>query len=268
MHELSLPTLAKREQNLFHKLDARITENLEIIAKAGPAYVQLVKDLATVHGKKLYYAGGYATWEDYCRKKLGRSRQYMYGILRSYDQLQRLLAGGVTEEELPATERLNRAIHDAISDLPADKQDDALVPIWKATMRVARDKGRRPTVIDVQEAAVEIINSDKTIERQQKEVLSKIEGAGRALKIGFDFDALTPDFRRRLQVALMAIADHITTVLSALNSQAVTERAGANNEQATAVRDEASEKARIIKENIAEHHGEKITKEKARSSKR
>jgi len=224
MNESSLPTLAKTEQNLWRKLDARISENLEIIAKAGPAYVQLVKDLTVVHAKKLYFAGGYASWEDYCQRKLGRTRQYIYGIMRSHDTLTKLLAGGVAEEELPATERLNRAIHDAISDLPPAKQEEALVPIWRATQRVARDKGRRPTVIDVQEAAVQVINSEATVERQQKEVLSKFEGMARGLKVGLSYDTLTDDFRRRLTVALLSIADGVKVLLAALKSPTVEER--------------------------------------------
>jgi hypothetical protein len=247
MNESSLPVLAKSEHDRFRVLDARITKNLALIARAAQAYRQLVEDLTEVHDKKLYFAKGYPTFEDYCTRKLGKTRQHIYGLMRSHDTLKRLLAQGIPEEDLPATERLNRAIRDAINDLPPEKQDEALVPIWKATMRVAREKGRRPTVIDVQEAAVEIINSDKTIERQQRELLSRFEGAGRALKVGLAFDTLTPDFRRRLQVVLMAIADQLKVLLAALNTQAVADRADSSS---------AEQKARIIKEEIAKAHGE------------
>jgi hypothetical protein len=166
--------------------------------------------------------------------------------------LQHLLTGGVPEDQLPGTERLARAIHDAVRDLAAEKQDEALTPIWKATMRLAREKGRRPMVVDVQDAAVEIINSEASIERQQKEVLTKLEGMARGLKMGLAFDVLSEDYRRRLTVALMAIADGVKILLAAVNSPAIKERV-----KSDARADEAQEKAQIIKEEIAQHHGEK-----------
>jgi hypothetical protein len=220
----TIPTLAKTEQNRYAKLNARINENLQLINKA---FVQLASDLTEMRDRRLYFAGKYATFEEYCKKKLGRTRQHIYQIIRANDILQRLLAQGVPETELPATERLNRAIRDALRGVPLEQQDDALIPIWKATMRLAKQKDRQPTVIDVQEAAVEVIKSDATIERQQKELLSKFEGMARGLKIGLPFDTLSEDFRRRLTVALMAIAEGVTVLLAALESPAIEARSRA-----------------------------------------
>jgi integrase len=79
------------------------------------------------------------------------------------------------------------------------------------------------------EEAVRHVNSNATVERQQKEVLSKFEGMARGLKVGLAFDTLTDDFRRRLTVALMSIADGVKMLLAALNNPAVAERAQAAN---------------------------------------
>jgi hypothetical protein len=68
------------------------------------------------------------------------------------------------------------------------------------------------------------VNSSATVERQQKEVLTKFEGMARGLKVGLAFDIMTDDFRRRLTVSLMAIADSVKVLLASLNSCAAEQR--------------------------------------------
>src|SRR5215469_10844944 len=209
----AIPTLAKAEVTMYQRCLKQIHEDLKLIQKA---FVRFARNMATIRDKRLYFAGNYATFEEFCQKEIGKSRQHVYRVIAAHDTLQNLLAQGVAETELPETERLCREIR----QLPPEAQ----APVWKSVLRVKREKGRQPTIIDIQEEAVRHINSEQTIDRQQKEVLQRIESAGRALKIGLSFETLTPDFRRRLIVTLMGIGESIAALLKALDSEAVTKR--------------------------------------------
>ena len=213
IHPPAIPTLAKAEVNLYQRCLKQIREDLKLVQKA---FARFARNMATIRGKRLYYAGGYATFEEFCQKEIGKTRQQVYRIIAAHDTLQHLLTQGIPETELPETERLCREIR----VLPVDSQ----APVWKAVMRIKREKGRSPTIIDIQEEAVKHVNSSATIERQQKEVLTKLEGMARGLKMGLSFDTLTEDYRRRLTVALMAIADSVKALLAAINSPVVAER--------------------------------------------
>jgi hypothetical protein len=68
-------------------------------------------------------------------------------------------------------------------------------PVWRAVLKAVKSKGRKPLVSDVQEAAVENIQSPSTIERQQAELLHGFEGAARKLKVGLAVSLLTPHSR-------------------------------------------------------------------------
>lgn len=131
------------------------------------------------------------------------------------------------------------------------------------------------------------VNSSATVERQQKEVLAKFEGMARGLKVSLAYDTLTDDFRRRLTVSLMAIADSMKVLLAALNNSVIEERVKAENMEPDSeakgrkgkkngpvahvadipmhINYEALQKAQIIKEDIAQHHGEKSGKAATRT---
>jgi hypothetical protein len=262
-----VPALSKKEQQVYTRCLREVHEDLKLIHKA---FVRLARNLAKIRDRRLYFAGGYATFEEFCGRELGRSRQQIYRIIAAHDTLQLLLDAGIPESDLPETERLCREIR----ALPPEAQ----APVWRAVHRAKA----KPTIIDIQEEAVKHLNSSATIERQQKEVLQRLESAGRALKVGLPFDAMTPDFRRRLTVALMAIAETATLLLKALESKTLTDRSETNQlaeredskqepatkskkQQPTAtlggvptyIEPGAAEKARIIKEEIAKHHGER-----------
>jgi hypothetical protein len=254
----SIPTLARADQNLYARCLKQIHEDLKLIQKS---FTRFAKNMATIRDKRLYFAGGYATFEEFCHKEIGRTRQQVYRVIAANDVLQHLLTQGVLEAELPDTERLCREIR----ALPLEAQ----APVWKAVVRAQRDKYRKPTIIDVQEEAVKHVNSEATIERQQKEALSKFEGMARGLKVGLAFDVMSDDFRRRVTVTLMAIADSVKVLLAALNSSAVQERVEADTESTEEAESKSGEdKARIIREEIAKHHGERDTDKKAGASKR
>jgi hypothetical protein len=132
-----------------------------------------------------------------------------------------------------------------IRALPQYKQ----AKVAQAIARIKRETGRNATVLEVQAEAERLEREPDSarVAKQQKEVLDKLEGMARGLKMGLSYDTLSDDYRRRVTVALMAIADGVKALLAAINSASVKERSGAD----------AQEKARIIKEEIAQHHGEK-----------
>jgi hypothetical protein len=210
----TIPVLAKVEQNRAIKLDREIVEDAHWIEKK---FKRLAKNLAEMHNRRLYFAFGFFTFEEYCQKRLSKSRQYIYKIIQAHDFIKLLADQGVAEEDTDAlTERLVREIR----ALPQYKQ----VLVTKAIARIKRQTGRAVTVVDVRAEAAKIDGDDDRIERQQKELLSKFEGMAKGLKVGLSYDTLTDDFRRRLVVSLMSIAESATMLLAALNSPAVQER--------------------------------------------
>ena len=92
------------------------------------------------------------------------------------------------------------------------------MPVWRAVLNAAKNKGRKPLVSDVQEAAVEIIQSPSTIERQQAELLHGFEGAARRLKVGLAVNVLTPPFKVKLIGVLMQISETVQCMIAVLKS--------------------------------------------------
>jgi hypothetical protein len=245
----SIPVLAKTEQNRAVLLDRRIIERADTINKQFKLWA---KDLAEMNSRCLYFHFGFFSFQEYCQKRLGKSRQYIYKIIQAYDTMKFLENQGVSEQDTDIlTERLAREIR----DLPQYKQ----VLVAKAIARIKRQTGRMPTIVDVRTEAAKIDGTSDSarIERQQKEVLANHEKALGLTKnnSSIAFEVLTPEYRQRLTVVIMAHIQQLKTMLSSLNSEAVAARTQAAQDPAPL--SEASEKARIIKEEIAEHHGEK-----------
>jgi hypothetical protein len=216
----SIPILAKTEQNRARKLDHDIIEDCNEIQKR---FKRLAKNLTEMHERRLYFAFGFFTFEEYCRKRLAKSRQYVYKIMQAYDTLKFLADQGVSEEDTDAlTERLAREIR----ALPQYKQ----AKVAKAIARIKREQGRTATVLEIQAEADRLDHEPDSARnaREQTEVLTKLEKMARGLKMGLSFDTLSDDYRRRITVALMSIADGVKVLLAAINSPEVRRRAQAN----------------------------------------
>jgi hypothetical protein len=214
-----VPILARREQTLAHKLDREIQEDTKLIEKS---FKRLAKNLTEMNKRRLYFAFGFVTFEEYCRKRLAKSRQYVYKIMQAYDTMQALQDQGVSEEDTDLlTERMIRDIR----ALPQYKQ----AKVAQAIARIKRETGRNATIVEVQAEAESLDSDSVRVAKQQKEVLDKLEGMAKGLKMGLAYDSLTDDFRRRVTVALMAIAESVKVLLAAINSQAVKGRTKAGN---------------------------------------
>jgi hypothetical protein len=173
--------------------------------------------MTRIRDKRLYFCGGYSTFQEFCQKELGQSRQQVYRLIQAFDVMQDLLAQGIPQEELPQSERLCREIR----LLPPERQ----AHVWKAVARAAKQAARPPTIVDVQAEAVKEEKPSDTIQRQQTELLRKFETASASLKVSVAFDLLEPSFRRRLAAVLAEIAETVTLLIRTLNNPAILERA-------------------------------------------
>jgi hypothetical protein len=205
---------SKAQVGRYKKILAEIHSDIDLIDHA---VARLGKNLQQIRDKQLYFCGGYPTFKDFCEQELGKSRQQVYRLIEAYDTITTLMEAGVSEHDLPGTERLCREIR----KLEPDQQP----LIWRAVQNAAKNKGRKPQVSDVQEVAVEIIQSPSVIERQQAELLHGFEGAARKLKVGLAVNLLTPAFKVKLIGVLMQISEAVHCMITTLKSSAIKERA-------------------------------------------
>lgn len=185
------------------------------------ALQRIGRNLKAIKDKRLYFCGGYATFQDFSEKELGQSRQQTYRLIAAFDIMQDLLVQGVPQEELPQSERLCREIR----LLPAEKQ----AKVWKAVLRIAKEAHRPPTIVDVQAEAVKEENAPEKVQRQQKELLAKFEGVAKMLKISVTFDLLEPSFRLKLGGVLTEIAETVNLLIRTLKNTAIQERSDSTN---------------------------------------
>jgi hypothetical protein len=205
---------SKAQIKRYNKILDEIRTDIDLIDNA---VARLGRNLQQVRDKRLYFCGGYASFKDFCEKELGKSRQQVHRLIQAYDTITLLMEAGIPEHELPATERLCRAVRDL-------KEPELEAPVWRAVLRAAKNKGRKPIVSDVKEAAVDIIESPSAIERQQDELLQRFRGAARAFKVGLAFDVMTPSFKLKLLDVLIQVSTAIQITIKALKSPAIDER--------------------------------------------
>jgi hypothetical protein len=198
---------SKAQVGRYKKILAEVRSDIDVIDHA---VTRLGRNLQQIRDKQLYFCGGYATFKDFCEKEIGKSRVQVYRLIQAYDTITTLMEAGVSEQDLPATERLCREVR----KLEPGQQ----APVWRAVLKAVKNKGRKPLVRDVQEAAVEIIQSRSTIERQQTELLHSFEGAARKLKVGLAVSLLTPPFKVKLIGVLMHISESVQCMITALRS--------------------------------------------------
>jgi hypothetical protein len=216
-----VPQLSQAAHREYRKAVKEILEDLEEIEKR---LLRVSKNLKIVVDKRLYFCEGYATFADFCQQKLGKSRQHVYALIRSYDVLQTLLNSGIAEDELPRSERICREIRKSTLDESEQAQ------VYKTLLRIKKQRGAQEvTVEDVKDAAKETLQGDGAAAlmiRQQEELIQKFEGVNRTLRVGLKFDVLEPRYRRRLVVALTDIAETVQALIAAIKSPTIDDRGG------------------------------------------
>ena len=198
---LSLPfdrPPTKADYRRYQALVADIGRHLEL---AGRALYRLGAALKTIRDERLYRCGGYATFQDFCANELGLAREYIYRTIQAYDLLCGLLAAGVSQLELPSTERVCREL----GSIPAQLR----AKVWKQARRQAEKQGQPPDGRCVREAAAQVIGSPEIKERQARELVQKFESVAQSLQVGLAPDSLSENDRARLKATLDSIGNAV-----------------------------------------------------------
>jgi hypothetical protein len=204
---------SKADRRLYHKIDKELDADTAIV---GQALLRISRNLKIMNDRRLYFCGGFNTFEEWCRNKWGKTRQAAYHLIHAYDLLQNLLEAGVAEEDLPPTEKLCRAIR----TLPLEIQ----AKVWKTIQRAAKAQGRRPTISDVEreaarEAGEPLATGEPTpsqLDRQGTELVHKLRGIRRSLSISLDSRILTLAFRATILGELAGIQDAVNQLMVTL----------------------------------------------------
>jgi protein gp37 len=159
-------TITVEERKEFKKLDKSVRKGLVAFAEAGEA-------LLKIHSGKLWRAGGYKSWDEYCRTVAGISRVHAHRLLhasRCMAELKTLPTGNV----MPLTESQVRPL----LKLPEPaKRGEA----WK--MAVKKAEGSQPTAAEVMAVVTEILHPDgkvtkpKPIDTPRNKVLISLKEA-------------------------------------------------------------------------------------------
>jgi protein gp37 len=165
--EIVLPPPTAEEKAEFKSLDEIVNRGIKAFVDAGAA-------LAEIRNKKLWPAGGYVTWESYCRAITGKSRVYAHRLMRASQcviDLQAIADVSV----LPKSES-------QVRPLLRLKEPEKRKMAWDAAVKQADNK--QPTAVDVKEVvdriltdeAVSVLPKKKPITKTQKrrEIASKI----------------------------------------------------------------------------------------------
>jgi hypothetical protein len=191
----------KADYRRYQALVADIGRHLEL---AGRGLYRLGGALKTIRDERLYRCGGYPTFQDFCAKELGLAREYIFRTIQAYDLLGELLAAGISQLELPSTERVCREL----ATLPA-----AIRPkVWKRAQRLAEKLGQPPDSRTVKEAAVQVIGSPEAKQRQVRELVQRFESVARSLQIGLAPDSLSENDREQLKAKLDSIGNALTAL--------------------------------------------------------
>jgi hypothetical protein len=188
----------------YRRYQALVTDIGRNLALTGRALYRLGAALKTIRENRLYRCGGYTTFQDFCSNELGLAREYIYRTIQAYDLLSELLVAGVSQLDLPTTERVCREL----ATVPVQLR----VKVWKQARRIAESEGRQPDSRSIKEAAAQVCGSAEVRERYARELVQKFEGVARLLQINVAPETLSESDRARLKATLDSIGSAITAL--------------------------------------------------------
>jgi hypothetical protein len=188
----------------YRRYQALVTDIGRHLELAGRALYRLGGALKTIRDERLFRCGGYATFQEFCSQELGLAREYIFRTIQAYDLLCGLLTAGVSQLELPATERVCRELGLVPTELRAK--------VWKQARRLAEKQGRQPDGRCVKEAAAQVIGSPEIKERQVREFVQKFESVARSLQVDLAPSSLSENDRARLKATLESIGSAVATL--------------------------------------------------------
>ena len=196
--------LTKSEHVRYKALLKELDDVLDIMSVA---FVRLGSIMRDIRDERLYREE-FSSFEDFCRAKVGTGKRYINRVIMAQGVIEILLEANVEKTALPSSERLCREL----AQYPAAD----MKKIWTTARQLALAHGKaQPDGMTVREAAVQIEGSPRAKERQAKELIQKMEGIVRALKVSIAWDELSLRETKRLKKALSQIVGMAASILKA-----------------------------------------------------
>lgn len=159
-----LPDVTSEEKAEFKRLD-------KVVRKGVEAFMECGKALIEIQAKKLWRAGGWATWEEYCIQVAGLSKSYAHRIINATRAVLDLPIGNSVT---PVSESQVRPL------LKLEKPEDR-TKAWDEA--VAKAEGRQPTAINVAEVVFKMLHPDGAPESPPSRTQLRIELLGRLKQV-------------------------------------------------------------------------------------
>lgn len=133
---------------LTPKESVRLCELERVIQKGKDTFVEVGNALAEIRDSRMY-RGPFKTFEDYCQKRWGFTRNYVNRIIAAAEVTSNLVPMGTT----PESERQARPL----AKLPAEKQPEA----WSKAQEKAKEEGKPVAARHVEAAVAEVVEDDE-----------------------------------------------------------------------------------------------------------
>jgi hypothetical protein len=181
------------EKAEFERLNEIVRNGVEAFVEAGIA-------LQKIHNGKLWKAGGFDTWEAYCRSVAGMSRAHAHRLMQASECVNHFKVTGefsvlpVSESQVRPLLRLN---------------DDPLrFAAWSHALQMIGKDRKQPTAKEVKQAVAHVINMDwqgndgdpvekaPTRAKQSTELVSQIRAAVAERRSWEDVEKLLEDLEK------------------------------------------------------------------------
>jgi hypothetical protein len=182
-----LGPLSAQEMTRYLALKRDLTNHLDIISAS---FVKVGRIVRTIREEKLYRQE-FTTFEDFCREVIGKSRRYINRVIQAHDLWQSMLEAGAQPDELPDNELQARVLGEY---WPIDMQRK----IAKKAREIGIQQGKTQLdVLSIRKAATQVMGSPEVKAKQADELVKKVEGIARAMKMAVDFGKFDePQYQR------------------------------------------------------------------------
>lgn len=195
--------LSDEQRSLYETLKVAIRQDIQ----AGVEALERVsQNLLRIRDERLYREE-FATFGDFCRQTLGRSKTHVNRMIAAADVIQGLIAHG--EVVLPNNERVAREL----AKYP--KNDRRL--IWKRAQQIS-DRSR-PDYRAIREAAKEIVPTREAEKIWMGELIERLRTAKRALTISVDLSGASEQSMRTICELLVQIEKAVSELSIAAGNQ-------------------------------------------------
>lgn len=168
----------------------------KIVENGVEAFWEVGEALSRIKEGKLWRAGGFASWEDYCRSVGGMSRIHAHRLLHATEFMRTLHETLPRGNVLPAMEAQVRPI--------LKLGEERRIEAWEAA--VERAGGKQPTAPEVKQVVFEILhpggtNGDKpaSSSRRRVELAGQLRAAVRERKSWEEVERLVEELEKLLR---------------------------------------------------------------------